>query len=194
MRLRGGPRAVLVASGGSAVSASVILFLKNLLFTLIVPGLVAGWVPLRWFEQRAQWPEQWRWHHYAGALGWVLGAMIYLHCIWLFATKGRGTPAPIDPPKRLVHRGLYCWVRNPMYLGIFVIVGGEAVFFWSIHIAIYFICLVCAVHLFVALYEESALSYKFGAMYEDYKRAVPRWLPRKPRPILETIAPFDARR
>ena len=81
-----------------------------------------------------------------------------------------------------------------MYLGIFAIVGSEALFYWSIHITFYFVCLICTVHLFVALYEESALSYQFGAMYEDYKRAVPRWLPRKPRPILETIAPFDTRR
>ena len=174
--------------------ASVILFLKNLLFTLIVPGFVAGWVPLFWFERQPQWPDTLRWHHAAGAFLFFAGVAVYLHCIWLFGTKGRGTPAPIDPPKRLVHRGLYCWVRNPMYLGIFAIVGSEALFYWSIHITFYFVCLICTVHLFVALYEESALSYQFGAMYEDYKRAVPRWLPRKPRPILETIAPFDTRR
>ena len=170
------------------------LILKNLLFTLLVPGFIAGCVPFYWFEKRPRWPEIWRWHHGIGVLVFTLGAVIYVNCVWLFATKGRGTPAPIDPPKRLVHGGLYRWVRNPMYLGIFAIVGSEALFFWSIHIVIYFVCLICAVHLFVALYEESALSYQFGAMYEDYKRAVPRWLPRKPRPVLETIAPFDAPR
>lgn len=170
------------------------LFIKNLLFTLLVPGFVAGWVPLHWFEQRPHWPEIWRAHHFSGIIIFSVGTAIYLHCLWLFATKGRGTPAPIDPPKRLVHRGLYRWVRNPMYLGIFAIVGSEALFFWSIHIVIYGVCLVCAVHLFVALYEESALSYQFGALYEDYKRAVPRWLPRKPRPVLETVAPFEGRR
>lgn len=172
----------------------MILFLKNLLFTVLVPGFVAGWVPLRWFEEHPHWPESWRWFHVAGAGLLALGFATYLHCTWLFATKGRGTPAPFDPPQRLVRRGLYRWVRNPMYLGIFAIVGGEALFFWSVHIVIYWVCLICAVHLFVALYEESALGFHFGAMYEDYKRAVPRWWPRKPKPELTTVAPFEARR
>jgi len=172
----------------------VILFLKNLLFILLVPGLIAGWVPFYWFERRAQWPEIWRWSHSLSAFGFALGALIYLYCVWLFATKGRGTPAPIAPTKHLVQRGLYAWVRNPMSWAIFLLVGSEALFFRSIDLTIYFVCLVCVVHLYIALYEESALGYKFGAMYEDYKRAVPRWLPRKPRPALETIAPFATRR
>ncbi len=171
----------------------MILFLKTLFFTLLMSGFVAGWVPLHWFEQQPRWPEIWRWHHYAAALLFALSAIVYLHCVWLFAVKGRGTPAPIDPPKRLVQRGIYGWVRNPMDLSLLTLVGSEALFFWSIHISLYFLCLVCAVHLLVVLYEESALSYQFGALYEDYKRAAPRWLPRKPRPALETIAPFASR-
>ena len=155
---------------------------------------MAGLIPFYWFEKRPHWPDIWQWHHDVGILGFALGAGSYIHCVWLLASKGRGTPAPIDPPKRLVQHGLYRWVRNPMALGIFAVVGGEALFFWSIHLAIYFVCLICAIHLLIALHEESALSYRFGAMYEDYKRAVPRWLPRKPRPVLETIAPFEARR
>lgn len=170
------------------------LLFKNLAFTLLVPGFVVGWVPLRWFERRAHWPEVWVWQHTAGAALFALGVAVYLHCVWLFATRGQGTPAPFDPPRRLVWRGLYKWVRNPMYLGILALVAGETVFFRSGHILVYLVCLTCAVHVFVLLYEEGALRRQFGAMYEDYRRDVPRWLPRKPKPALQTAAPFDARR
>ena len=173
---------------------SLWLWFKNLLFTLVVPGFVVGWAPLRWFERRAQWPETLGWRHLAGAGFFTVGAVIYLHCLWLFATRGQGTPAPFDPPKKLVWRGLYKWVRNPMYLGIIALVAGEALFFRSGHIVVYLICLVCAVQLFVVGYEEPALRRQFGALYEDYRRSVPRWLPRRPRPILETVAPFEPRR
>ncbi len=159
---------------------SVLLFLKNLLFTVIVPGVVAGWVPLRWFERHARWPDEWHWPHWFGAVIFALGAAGYFHCLWLFAAYGRGTPAPIDLPKKLVQRGLYRWVRNPMYLAVLAVVAGEGVFLRSWHIGVYFVCLACALHLFVALYEERVLSFQFGAMYEDYRRDVPRWLPRRP--------------
>lgn len=170
------------------------LLLKNLLFTLLVPGFVVGWVPLNWFERHPHWPEAWRWPQYAGATLAGLGAAAFLSCQWLFAVRGRGTPAPIDPPKKFVRRGLYQWVRNPMYLAAFAFVGGEALFLLSWHIAVYLVCLICAVHVLVQLWEEEALRRNFGAMYEDYRREVPRWLPRKPRPPLQTVAPFSAGR
>lgn len=167
------------------------LFLKNLLFTVLVPGFVVGWVPLRWFERHPRWPEFWAWPQFAGAGLFALGAAALLHCQWLFAVRGRGTPAPIDPPKKLVHRGLYKWVRNPMYLAVFALVAGEAVFLPSWHIAVYLVCLVCAIHVFVLVYEEEVLRRSFGARYEDYRREVPRWLPRRPRPPLQTVPPFN---
>ncbi len=167
------------------------LLLKNLLFTLCVPGFVVGWVPLHWFERRPRWPEAWGAPEWLGAAFFVLGAVAFLHCQWLFFNRGEGTPAPIDPPRRFVRRGLYKWVRNPMYLAVFLLVGGEAAFLRSPHIAVYLVCLVCLIQVFVVLYEENSLRFRFGAMYEDYRRDVPRWLPRKPRPVLETVAPFD---
>lgn len=167
------------------------LSLKNLLFTVMVPGFVAGWVPLRWFERHAAWPQVWVWANTLGAVVFALGAAIYLHCVWYFMTNGRGTPAPIDPPKKLVQRGLYRWTRNPMYLGVLALVAGEGLFLQSWHVAIYLFCLACVFHIMVALVEEPALSFRFGALYEDYKRAAPRWWPRRPRPPLLTVAPFD---
>ncbi|MFI5335530.1 MAG: methyltransferase family protein [Opitutales bacterium] len=96
----------------------MLLFLKNLLFTLVVPGFVALWVPLSFFERHPEWPAgAWQWHHWLGSFFLAVGTTIYGHCLWLFATYGRGTPAPIDPPQKLVQRGLYRCVRNPMYLG-----------------------------------------------------------------------------
>jgi protein-S-isoprenylcysteine O-methyltransferase Ste14 len=170
------------------------LLLKNLAFTALVPGFVAGWVPLRWFERRPRWPEPWGPWQFAGAALIVLGALVYLHCQWLFATRGQGTPAPVDPPRKLVHRGAYRWVRNPMYLAVFALIAGEMVFLRSGHIAVYLTCLACAVHVLVAMFEEEALRRRFGAMYEDYRRDVPRWVPRKPRPPLQTVPPFAAGR
>lgn len=161
----------------------MLLFIKNLIFVVLVPGLVAGWVPLHWFGRDAQWPAgSWEPRHWLGAAIGAIGAGIVLHCVWLFAVKGRGTPAPIDPCKKLVHRGLYRWVRNPMYLGVLTVVASQMVFFWSWHIGVYLFCLMCTFQTFVVLYEEPALSSQFGAMYEDYRRDVPRWWPRRPKP------------
>lgn len=170
------------------------LFIKNLAFTLIVPGFVVGWVPLHWFERHPQWPAVWQGPHYAAGGLALLGVAAFLSCQWLFAARGQGTPAPIDPPKKFVRRGLYKWVRNPMYLAILALVGAEALFLSSWHIAVYLVCLACVFHLLVLVYEEDALRRNFGAMYEDYRREVPRWLPRKPRTPLQTIAPFPMKK
>lgn len=170
------------------------LLLKNLLFTVIVLGFLVGWVPLNWFERHARWPEQWGPLQWLGLLVGLLGAATYLACQWLFFAKGQGTPAHFDPPRRFVRRGLYKWVRNPMYLAIIALVAAQALYFQSWHISVYLVCLVCLAHVFVVMYEENALRYRFGAMYEDYKREVPRWLPRKPRPPLQTVAPFEVKR
>lgn len=170
------------------------LLLKTLLYGGLFLALTAWWLPLRIFERHPQWPTAWTWAHYAGAALVVLGMIITLHCAWLFVVRGRGTPAPFDPPGKLVRRGLYKWVRNPLYLALFALVGGEGLFLRSWHVGVYWVCLVCLLHLLVVLHEETALRFRFGALYEDYKRDVPRWLPRKPKPILETVAPFEIRR
>jgi protein-S-isoprenylcysteine O-methyltransferase Ste14 len=170
------------------------LAIKNLLFTALVPGVVIGWVPFRWFERFPRWPERWLWPQWTAVALFVAGAGALLAAQWYFAVRGQGTPAPFDPPKRFIRRGPYKWVRNPMYLGVLAMVGAEALFFRSGHIGVYFVCLLCLIHLLVVLYEENAMRFKFGAMYEDYKRDVPRWLPRKPRPMLQTVAPFEVRK
>lgn len=170
------------------------LLLKNLAFTLVVAGLLVAWVPFKWFERFPRWPRLWQWPQWVAVSIFAAGALAWLSAQWFFAMRGQGTPAPFDPPKKFVRRGPYKWVRNPMYLGLGAMVGSEVLFFWSGHIGIYFVCLVCFLHLYVVLFEENSMRFKFGAMYEDYKREVPRWLPRKPRPILQTVAPFEVKR
>lgn len=170
------------------------LLFKNLLFTLLVPGFFVGWAPLHWFARRVQWPDHLWARQWAAAVVFVLGAAAYLYCQWLFFSRGQGTPAPIDPPKKFVRRGLYKWVRNPMYLAVLGMVAAEVLFLHSFDILIYLICLACVIHLFVLLYEENAMRFRFGAIYEDYKRDVARWMPRRPRPVLQTVVPFEAKR
>ena len=151
------------------------LFLKNLLFTVVVPGTVACYVPLSLARGRpfAGGPLAW-----LGVLALAAGAAIYLWCLWDFASFGRGTPAPVDPPRKLVIRGLYSRVRNPMYLGVLTAILGWALCFPSRDLAIYGIAVGAGFHLFVVLYEEPALGRKFGAEYGQYRARVGRWLPR----------------
>jgi protein-S-isoprenylcysteine O-methyltransferase Ste14 len=116
-------------------------------------------------------------------LGWIvvaIGAVIALPCVWEFAWRGLGTPAPFDPPRRLVVTGPYRFVRNPMYLGMGLAMIGEAVVYPHAARAIAgeLIAAAILINLFVVLYEEPALRRAFGADYENYCRNVHRWLPR----------------
>lgn len=104
------------------------------------------------------------------------GALIYLRCAADFIFAGRGTPAPYDPPRFLVERGLYRFTRNPMYVGVVGAVAGEALLFRSRTLAIYAAILLVGFHLRVLYYEERVLRKTFGAAFEDYCRRVPRWL------------------
>ena len=95
-----------------------------------------------------------------------------------FARRGFGTPAPIDPPKRLVVAGWYRYTRNPMYVGITAVLLAEAIFFRSWTLALYAAGIATMFHLFVMLYEEPTLARTFGADYAAYRAAVPRWFGR----------------
>ncbi len=152
----------------------MLLLLKNLLFTILVPGTVAVLVPLRFFSH----PNfEVSVRSFCAGVLLLLGASIYAWCVWDFAITGRGSPAPIDPPKTLVVRGLYRYTRNPMYVGVLTVIGGWALLFGSTKLAIYGLCVTTAFHLFVRLYEEPHLRDVFGASYERYCSEVSRWLP-----------------
>jgi protein-S-isoprenylcysteine O-methyltransferase Ste14 len=147
---------------------------KTVIFTILVPGTVAVVIP-RAIASDAATPTL---LSSIGFLPVALGVAIYLWCAGDFATAGQGTPAPIDAPKHLVVRGLYRFVRNPMYVGVMLILLGESLLFRSKRILVYAAVVFGFFNLFVILYEEPALTRKFGASYEEYLKSVPRWIPR----------------
>ena len=160
----------------------MLLLLKNLLFTVFVPGTVAGFVPYRILSRRADLLPLNAARLLLAAPVLALGLAIYFWCLWDFAVAGRGTPAPIDPPTQLVVRGLYRYVRNPMYIGVLLVVMAWALAFRSVAVLEYGTAVALAFHLFVVLVEEPLLRRRFGAAYEFYCRAVSRWVPRR-RPL-----------
>src|SRR5262249_23641289 len=140
----------------------MLLFLKNLLFTLVVPGTVAVYVPLFIAQNRPPISGP----LFALALAILaLGGAIYAWCVWDFATFGRGTPAPIDAPKKLVVRGLYHYTRNPMYVGVLMVILGWAVLFQATALVLYALIVGTCFHLFIVLYEERHLQKEFGGEY-----------------------------
>ena len=154
------------------------ILLKTIIFTFVVPGTVTILVPYLLLSSRsAPPPLQIGIFRYAGVLPILLGASMYLWCAWDFTFAGRGTPAPIDPPKELVVRGLYRYVRNPMYVGVLSILFGEALFFESRRLFEYTAIAFIFFFLFVILYEEPSLRQQFGESYQKYCKATPRWLP-----------------
>ena len=112
-----------------------------------------------------------------GMIVGVIGALIALWCVFTFATIGGGTPAPFDPPRRLVIRGPYHFVRNPMYIGAGLALAGAALFYESTVLVLYLCVFFLVTHLFVIWYEEPTLRQNFREEYEAYCRRVRRWLP-----------------
>jgi len=106
------------------------------------------------------------------------GAAVALWCVFTFATKGKGTPAPFDPPRRLVIQGPYRFVRNPMYIGAGLALASAALFYQSWPLLAYAGFFFLATHLFVVAYEEPTLRRTFGQDYEAYCGQVSRWWPR----------------
>jgi len=105
------------------------------------------------------------------------GAAVALWCVFTFAWIGRGTPAPFDPPRRLVIRGPYRFVRNPMYIGAGLALAGAALYYESVSLLAYGGMFLLASHVFVVWYEEPTLRRTFGPEYEAYCRRVRRWWP-----------------
>ena len=106
------------------------------------------------------------------------GIAIFLWCVFDFVTSGKGTPDPNRPPTELVVHGLFRLVRNPMYVGVVTTVTGEALLFLSPGLLALAAVVLVVFHLRVVIYEEPTLARTFGADWDDYRRRVPRWLPR----------------
>jgi protein-S-isoprenylcysteine O-methyltransferase Ste14 len=158
--------------------SSLGLLLRSLLWTLLIPGLFAGYVPWRYFGLRNVRLDPGDPLHWSGVAGIVVGALLLAFCILEFARSGRGTLSPADPPRALVIRGLYRHVRNPMYLSVTLIVLGEVLLTRSGGLFIYWVIWFAAANIFVRVYEEPTLRRQFGSAYDHYTAGVPRWRPR----------------
>jgi protein-S-isoprenylcysteine O-methyltransferase Ste14 len=111
----------------------------------------------------------------------VAGGILALVCVATFVTRGEGTPAPFDPPRKFVAAGPYKCVRNPMYIGAFVVLFGFGLYERSPAILLFTLPWLLLAHLFVIVYEEPHLRATFGMAYEAYCRSVRRWLPTVPK-------------
>jgi len=158
--------------------AAISLTARSILWTLLLPGMVAGWVPWRYvgvggvaFNARDP-------LHWLGLIMAVLGALTLGACIVEFARSGKGTLSPLDAPPLLVARGLYRYVRNPMYVGVTTVLAGELLVVRSIAMFRYVTGWLILVNIFVLAWEEPTLRRMFGEQYLEYKKAVPRWIPR----------------
>ena len=155
------------------------LLLRSIFFTFLLPGTVTVLIPY-WIisSSGAGASSSHQPLRYLGLPLIIVGAAGELWCVWEFFSKGRGTLAPVDPPKHLVVQGLYRNVRNPMYVSVATILIGEAIFFMSKQILIEAGVFIVLAHLFVVGYEEPTLRRQFGESYERYSQTVGRWIPR----------------
>jgi protein-S-isoprenylcysteine O-methyltransferase Ste14 len=152
------------------------LALRAAFSVALIPVAVAGYVPLRILRagNHGHLPPI----SVSSALALLcilLGSGVVLACVWAFMAVGKGTLAPVDPPRRLVVGGLYRFTRNPMYNGVLIVLLGEAWLFRSLPVLCYAAGFFIVVHLFVVLYEERALESRFGESFRAYRAEVPRW-------------------
>jgi protein-S-isoprenylcysteine O-methyltransferase Ste14 len=151
----------------------------SIAFFILAPGITAGVIPY-WLTG---------WQVREPLLGWSLlrivgvalvgvGAAVLISAFVRFVVEGAGTPAPVAPTERLVVGGLYRYVRNPMYLAVVAIILGQALVFGDPGLLAYAMAVWVAFAAFVKLYEEPTLERRYGAQYEDYRRAVRAWWPR----------------
>lgn len=158
------------------------LLVRTAVFWFAAPGSVFVLGP--WFVLRS---SDVRWEPGAGASavsGIVLivaGSALMLACAADFVIRGWGTPAPYDPPRRLVRGLLYSRVRNPMYLGGVVILLGETLAFRAPTLFAYGATVWLLWHLAVVFVEEPSLRRRFGRDYDEYSKRVSRWFPSRPR-------------
>ena len=152
----------------------------SLVFLVVAPGVVAGLVPwwLTGWQARDGSPY-WLPVRVTGVILLLAGVVVLLHAFTRFVVEGLGTPAPVAPTERLVVGGLYRYVRNPMYVAVTATIVGQALLLGRPILLLYAAAFALAVIAFVHWYEEPTLRRRFGEEYEEYRRAVPAWWPRR---------------
>ncbi len=157
-----------------SVRCMMSLFFRALFAVLALPGLSAGVIPIIVVSK-----DPWRGEgSFFGVALLALGALVVVWCVRDFYTVGKGTLAPWDPPRHLVVVGLYRYTRNPMYIGVLLLIVGWSIAAGSPLLACYAVALAMGFHLRVRFHEEPRLRKKFGAEWIAYSASVPRWVPR----------------
>jgi len=157
----------------------IMIGVATTLYTVVVPGSLAVLLPWLIASHRGAELAARGWYQH---LGWpvaLAGAAMIVWCAHDFVVRGRGTPAPFAPPSSLVVFGPFKWTRNPMYLGILLMIGGEALLVWSQLLLVYGLGCWVSLELFLRFYEEPSLRRRFGASYDIYHRQVGRWIGRR---------------
>jgi len=173
-----------------ASAATMTALVRAITYATLFIGLVLVFLPAQVLSRAGvAGPARFGVPQLAGTIVAAAGATLAIACVLTFALVGRGTPAPFDPPRRLVVRGPYQYVRNPMYLGAGLALAGAALFYQAVVLWAYAAGFLLLMHFVVVLYEEPTLRRTFGQDYEAYCRRVRRWLPAPP-----TTAGADVKR
>lgn len=138
---------------------------------IVLPAFILYFSGYRWNT-----PPLWR--MLCGGMLFMAGMALAVWTMSLFAVCGRGTPAPWDPPQKLVLKGPYLYVRNPMISAVLAMLLAEALLLSSGVLFVWFMVFLAVNMVYLPLSEEKGLARRFGTEYEEYKKAVPRWLPR----------------
>jgi protein-S-isoprenylcysteine O-methyltransferase Ste14 len=147
------------------------------LFFAVAPGVIAGVIPwaITGWDTESEW---WLPLRVLGAVLIVAGAAVLVHAFARFVVEGLGTPAPVAPTEHLVVGGLYRYVRNVMYIAVTTTIIGQALLLGQVALLVWAAVAWAAMAGFVVSYEEPTLAERYGAQYEEYRRAVPAWFPR----------------
>ena len=159
--------------------------LRHVLSILLLPFLVVVIVPYLLLTTFANIDTRWGncslslWlFRAAGAVSLICGLMLFGWCVSLFARVGKGTLAPWDPTRNLVAKGPYRFIRNPMIIGVALMLLGQALLWGSWVVGAWACVFVFINHVYFLLSEEPGLEKRFGEVYRVYKTNVPRWVPR----------------
>jgi protein-S-isoprenylcysteine O-methyltransferase Ste14 len=169
------------ASNAPAGKLPAVAFLlaRTVVYAVFFIGFLFVYVPGRLLSRSGiAAPTSIRTPQVAAIIVTTAGAALCFWCLATFVLAGRGTPAPFDAPRRLVIRGPYRVVRNPMYVGGGIVLAGVALFYRSLAVLAYAALFILAFHIFVVFYEERVLRRRFGEDYEAYLQRVGRWLPK----------------